>query len=78
MAVRIIPATRTVPAYLVAVTRYGKAVYVNEIFKGSVMPMNTPGFFAVRDTDRHLVENPDDVDGLWVDEREALDFLARL
>lgn len=77
MAVRSIPATRTVPAHLVTTTRYGKAVYVNDVFKGSVVPMNTPGFFKVHDADRHIVTNPDDADGLWGNEREALDFLAR-
>lgn len=78
MAVRSVPATRTTPAHLVTNTRYGKAVHVNDVFKGSVMPMNTPGFFQVRDIERHIIANPDDADGLWDNERDALDFLARL
>lgn len=77
MTVRSIPATSTTPAHLVTVTRYGKAVYVNDVFKGSVMPMNTPNFFKVHDLERHIITNPNDVDGLWTDEREALDYLAR-
>lgn len=77
MTVRSIPATRTTPAHLVTVTRYGKAVYVNDVFKGSVMPMNAPGFFQVCDIERHILTNPDDVDGLWDNESAALRFLAR-
>lgn len=77
MAVRSISATASTPAHLVTTSARGKAVYVNGSFKGSVEPMSTPGFFAVRDIERHLVPNPNDVDGLWDDEREALDFLAR-
>lgn len=77
MTVRSISATRTTPAHLVTVTGQGKAVYVNDVFKGSVEPMRTPGFFKVRDIERHIITNPDDVDGLWDDERVALDFLAR-
>lgn len=78
MAVRSIHATATVPAHLVITAACGKAVYVNEVFKGSVEPLRTPGFFAVRDADRHLVPNENDADGLWDNERDALHFLARL
>jgi hypothetical protein len=77
VTVRRVPPTSTTPAHLVTSTRYGKAVYVNEVFKGSVEPMRTPGFFKVRGADRHLVENPDDVDGLWDHEDTAVSFLAR-
>ena len=77
MAVRSIPATATTPAHLITSSVHGKAVYVNDAFKGSVEPMRAPGFFVVRDIERHPVTNPDDADGLWDDERAALDFLAR-
>lgn len=78
MAVRTVSATTTTPAYLVTTGGRGRAVYVNDAFKGSVEPLRTPGFFAVRDIDRVPLENPDDADGLWTEERDALDFLARL
>lgn len=77
MSVRSIHVTRTTPAHLVSTTARGKVVYVNEVFKGSVEPMKAAGFFTVRDIERHLISNPDDPDGLWTDEREALVFLAR-
>jgi hypothetical protein len=78
MTVRSIPATPTTPAHLVTSTRVGKVVYVNEVFKGSVEPMRTPGFYTVRDVARTVLPNPADVDGLWDNERDALDFLARM
>lgn len=77
MTARSIPSTRTTPAHLVTVTLSGKEVYVDEVFKGSVEPLRTPGFFAVRDTDGFLVKNPDDCMGLWDDETDATGFLAR-
>lgn len=78
MAVRISSSTVTTPAYLVTSTGAGKAVYVNEVFKGYVMGMRTPGFFVARDIDNRLITNPADADGLWTSEMDALDTLARL
>lgn len=78
MAVRIIASTATTPAYLVTSTSAGKAVYVNEVFKGYIKRMRTPGFFVARDADNHLLTNEDDVDGLWTSEQEALEAIARL
>ncbi|MFD8226955.1 hypothetical protein ACFV16_22590 [Streptomyces massasporeus] len=77
MSVRSIPATAVTPAHLVSTTPYAKVVYVQGSFKGAVFPMKTPGFFIARDIDRKRVVNPDDPDGLWTSEQDALDFLAR-
>jgi hypothetical protein len=78
MAVLSIAATATTPAHLVTTGGALKGVYVAGVFKGSVNPMVTQGFYVVRDAYRETVLNPDDRDGLWTDEQEALDFLARL
>lgn len=78
MTVRSTFSTATTPSYLVTRTGAGAAVYVNEVFKGYVRAMRAPGFFVARDISNRLITNPDDVDGLWTSEQDALDALARL
>jgi hypothetical protein len=77
MNTRFVTATDTTPAYRVSITPFAKAVYAGTEYKGAVLPMKTPGFFVARDIRNALVTNPADADGLWTNEQEAMDALAR-
>jgi hypothetical protein len=77
MITSFVAATSTTPAYRISTNPHAKCVYGSDAtYKGAVLPM-TPGTFIAQGSDRKQVRNPEAENGLWGNEKDALDALAR-